>query len=96
MALTIGPPPFAAPSDAALRAAWVAHRDFLLATTADVAALPGFWAHERGVPDALRREPPALYPIDDTGRVRGEWADLLRRRRAWLSRFRPDLDDVGA
>jgi hypothetical protein len=57
LALTIGTLPS---SEGVLARVWREERDFLLASTRDVAAnLPGFWLHEP-VPDELRRDPIGL------------------------------------
>ena len=74
MELSIGPRDEGAfASDDARRAAWVVHRDELLAGLEDEAVRPwAFWRYEPGVPAKLRN-------------VEGRGSDELdRRRRAWL------------
>ncbi len=88
--LTSGAPPFGRSfSVAGLRETWLREREFLLASSIDVAQLAGFWRFEPGIPDDLRPEPPVLRPV---GSHRADREELIRRRRAWLLEHRPDLD----
>jgi hypothetical protein len=90
LALTVGSLDDAIP-EAVLRAVWESEREFLLATSADVAELQGFWRFEPGVPAELRAELPALYPVGDAERVERARAELRTRRRSWLAEHAPRL-----
>lgn len=93
LALTCGETRASVPR-ATLRAAWVEQRLFLFSGAGDIADLAGFWAYESGVPDALRDEPPLLYPEDQAEKVEAEREQLYVRRRAWLAEHRLDLDEL--
>lgn len=86
VALAIGPRPGDdQPSDDVLRAAWLEHRDRILAGDLFGGRPWAFWRFEPGVPDDLRGARLGLVPLDGEVDRREAVRVLEQARTIWLS-----------
>jgi hypothetical protein len=84
LALTVGPWG-EEPDDDVLAEAWQAYGVLLVDAYPPDRRPWAFWRFEPGVPDDLRGVRAGPDPVEDAERVRGDRADLARRRAAWLA-----------
>lgn len=87
LTLSVGPLPGSTLGEVELRQAWRAHGGRVLEDEPVSPAGPwGYWRFAAGVPDDLRGDVPALYPLEDRDEIERQRVALHARRAAWLAR----------